>query len=116
MLPRTTLRSTSCSCAVDHRIQRASQKHLTYRSFIGKREAGTYHDHSTITPQTIRARDVYEAVGLARELQQAGRYNWFRGQSRNWPLCSSLNRVDEESLAVVCSRPEFATEALAGRY
>ncbi|MCT7310089.1 FRG domain-containing protein [Ralstonia sp. CHL-2022] len=40
----------------------------------------------------IRAANVEEAVAIATQLQQDGKYDWFRGQVQEWPPCSSLER------------------------
>lgn len=40
----------------------------------------------------IPAANVAEAVSLATGMKQAGTYEWFRGQTRNWTLASSLVR------------------------
>jgi len=45
---------------------------------------------------TIEAQDVEEAVAVCATLQKAGRYDWFRGQTRDWPLRSSFIRLDSE--------------------
>lgn len=42
-----------------------------------------------------KVRDVNEAVSLCVSLKKAGKYDWFRGQQRNWPLKSSFMRLDE---------------------
>ena len=42
-----------------------------------------------------KVRDVNEAVSLCARLKEAGKYDWFRGQRRNWPLQSSFTRLDE---------------------
>jgi len=39
--------------------------------------------------------DVNEAVHLAEELQRTGEYDWFRGQTQDWPLKSSLARISQ---------------------
>lgn len=39
--------------------------------------------------------DVEEAIELAETLKRAGSHNWFRGQTKNWPVKSSLVRLDE---------------------
>jgi hypothetical protein len=41
---------------------------------------------------TFRVADVQEAVELAVRLQDEGRYDWFRGQVRDWPPYPSLLR------------------------
>ena len=43
----------------------------------------------------MMVRDVEEAVSLCARLKQDGKYDWFRGQRRNWPLQSSFARLDE---------------------
>jgi len=39
--------------------------------------------------------NVDEAIALATEFKQAGRYDWFRGQTRNFPVVASFYRRDE---------------------
>ena len=43
-----------------------------------------------------KAANVQEAVVLATDLKQMGKYNWFRGQIQNWPLLSSFARLKTE--------------------
>lgn len=43
--------------------------------------------------ETYEAANLEEAVGVATRFQQEGRYNWFRGQVRDWPPYSSLFRI-----------------------
>ncbi len=43
----------------------------------------------------IRASDVREAVSIAMRLREEGRYDWFRGQVRNYPVVASLHRLPE---------------------
>ncbi len=40
----------------------------------------------------IAAKDVNQAVQMATEMRDAGEYQWFRGQTCNWTLQSSLAR------------------------
>src|SRR4051812_32025643 len=40
-----------------------------------------------------------EAVALARELQRSGRYSFFRGQTRDWPLTPTLFRLSDDARA-----------------
>ena len=40
-----------------------------------------------------RCRDIRDAIEFAEGLKAAGRYDWFRGQTEDWPLLSSLCRV-----------------------
>jgi hypothetical protein len=42
-----------------------------------------------------RAGSLAGALELAEELRAAGACDWFRGQTRNWPLLSSFGRRDE---------------------
>lgn len=46
-----------------------------------------------LTVDLFKASNVEEAVELAARFQHEGRYNWFRGQVREWPPYSSLLRV-----------------------
>ncbi len=52
--------------------------------------------------QLHQARTSDEAVELATKFQQSGRYDWFRGQSQNWPVVPSLARRtgDERERAI----------------
>jgi hypothetical protein len=43
--------------------------------------------------------NVEEAVDLAERFQKVGRYSLFRGQTQNYPLCSSLCRLTDEKAA-----------------
>jgi hypothetical protein len=51
-----------------------------------------------------RANDVSSAVKMAEDMKRRGTHDWFRGQTRNWTLQSSLNRnparFDESLLRV----------------
>ena len=40
---------------------------------------------------------VADALKLAEQFKRKGRYDWFRGQAHEWPLCPSLNRLDDQS-------------------
>jgi hypothetical protein len=42
-----------------------------------------------------KARNIEEAVELAENLKSSGSHNWFRGQTRNWPVTSSLVRLGQ---------------------
>jgi FRG domain len=44
----------------------------------------------------FRADNVSQAVELALEMKQAGKYDWFRGQIEKWPLKSSSVRLSED--------------------
>src|SRR5262249_55301609 len=44
-----------------------------------------------------RADSAAHALTLAEELRLKGEYDWFRGQAHKWPLCPTLNRLDEEA-------------------
>lgn len=39
-----------------------------------------------------KASDVASAVKMAEDMKRRGTHDWFRGQTRNWTLQSSLNR------------------------
>jgi hypothetical protein len=43
----------------------------------------------------IRARDVNEALEIAIRLRAGGKYDWFRGQFQNWPVCPTALRLTE---------------------
>lgn len=45
-----------------------------------------------------KASNVQEAVALATDFKQKGKYNWFRGQIQNWPLVSSFARLKAEEV------------------
>jgi hypothetical protein len=61
-----------------------------------------------------RVRDVTEAVQLASEFRNSGRYDWFRGQLQNWPLKSSFARLtrsgQEDALDKVARLEQWAKE------
>jgi len=40
-----------------------------------------------------QASDVSSAVKMAEDMKRRGTHDWFRGQTRNWTLQSSLNRT-----------------------
>lgn len=42
-----------------------------------------------------KARSIEEAVELAENLKRSGSHNWFRGQTRNWLVTSSLVRLGQ---------------------
>jgi hypothetical protein len=42
-----------------------------------------------------QASSISEALQIAEEFRHSGGANWFRGQTRNWPLLSSLGRRNE---------------------
>ncbi|MEI6656229.1 MAG: FRG domain-containing protein [Verrucomicrobiota bacterium] len=44
-------------------------------------------------PQVFKVQSVEEAVELAASFKKEGRYNWFRGQTRDWPPLSSAARL-----------------------
>ena len=48
--------------------------------------------------------NVYEAVYLAGRLKSSREYDWFRGQTQNWPLVSSFCRVAEEQMDAVMEK------------
>jgi len=45
-----------------------------------------------------KAANVQEALVLATEFKQMGKYDWFRGQIQNWPLVSSFARLKMEEV------------------
>lgn len=45
---------------------------------------------------TITVASVEEAVRAAEQLKSQGRANWFRGQAKNWPVRSSMVRLNSE--------------------
>jgi len=45
---------------------------------------------------TYRAPSLSAAVQIAQDFKRGGKYDWFRGQTHEWPLCPTLNRLDEE--------------------
>jgi hypothetical protein len=45
----------------------------------------------------IRVDNVAEAVRLAEKSKRSGDYDWFRGQTRNWPVRPSFMRLKDES-------------------
>ncbi|MFY0575227.1 FRG domain-containing protein [Cystobacter fuscus] len=49
--------------------------------------------------KTVEVSNVHEAVALAEKWKSEGRYDWFRGQRRNWPLKSSIARLDADGRA-----------------
>ncbi|MBK7940112.1 MAG: FRG domain-containing protein [Lewinellaceae bacterium] len=51
-----------------------------------------------------QAADLREALEMALELKRRGEADWFRGQSRNWPLLSSLNRHSDEAFEAAANR------------
>lgn len=40
---------------------------------------------------------VADAIALAEQFKQTGQYDWFRGQAHEWPLCPTINRLDEKA-------------------
>jgi FRG domain len=44
-------------------------------------------------PEVYQARNVQEAVEMAEGFKDAGKYDWFRGQTRDWPPHSSHYRL-----------------------
>jgi hypothetical protein len=44
---------------------------------------------------TFTAGSIQEAVRLATEFREEGRYDLFRGQRENWPVRSTLARLNE---------------------
>jgi hypothetical protein len=45
----------------------------------------------------IRVDNVEEAVRLAEKSKQSGKYDWFRGQTKDWPVRSSFVRLKDEA-------------------
>jgi hypothetical protein len=45
--------------------------------------------------RVTKVQDVTEAVTLCNQLKKTGKYNWFRGQRKTWPLKSSFIRLDK---------------------
>ena len=43
----------------------------------------------------IPAKNARDALEIANELKSKGKYDWFRGQPKNWPLISSLHRLSK---------------------
>jgi hypothetical protein len=58
--------------------------------------------------ETFHAANVQDAVELAQRFKAEGRYDWFRGQVRDWPPRSSLGRIymagDEMALRTAKAR------------
>lgn len=44
----------------------------------------------------IQVSSLEEAVSLATSYKKSGQYDWFRGQSQDWPLAPTLARLNEE--------------------
>jgi len=42
-----------------------------------------------------RVKNLKEALNLAKEFSDSGKYNFFRGQARNWPVTPSMARLNE---------------------
>lgn len=68
-------------------------------------------------PDVIPVANVQEAVELAQSFKAKGRYNWFRGQVRDWPPLSSLFRLrrdaDESAFERVQTRYKLFMEWLS---
>ena len=47
-------------------------------------------------PEVVQVASVQEAVELAQAFKEEGRYNWFRGQVRDWPPVSTLYRLNRD--------------------
>jgi hypothetical protein len=62
-------------------------------------ESATYWEERISEARSVltSARNVSEAVDLANAWKRDGKYDWFRGQTRNWTLSSSLARHPSES-------------------
>jgi hypothetical protein len=43
----------------------------------------------------MEAGNIDEAIELAKQLNEAGRYNWFRGQAKNYRVVASLYRLND---------------------
>ena len=54
------------------------------------------------------ANDVASAVKMAEEMKKRGTHDWFRGQTRNWTLQSSLNRNPEKYVESVERAKQFS--------
>jgi len=52
----------------------------------------------------IKVESVEEAVRAAQQLKRPGRPYWFRGQSKDWPLRSSLVRINPENRDVAMEK------------
>lgn len=64
-----------------------------------------------------KVRDVEEAVELAQELKRSGSHDWFRGQTKNWPVKSSLVRLDQslnQAVLEKLGRFEYWVKSTAG--
>lgn len=48
---------------------------------------------------TTYANSIEAAVNLAEKWKKRGEYNWFRGQSKDWPADSALSRLDQEGVS-----------------
>jgi hypothetical protein len=51
--------------------------------------------------------DVHEAIALAVRLRDERKYDWFRGQAKNYPLAPSLARRTEPWRSLAALRPGF---------
>lgn len=52
----------------------------------------------------IEAESVEEAIRIAEGLKRSGRSYWFRGQAKNWPLKSSLARINPANHDIVMKK------------
>ena len=48
--------------------------------------------------EIMRVGNLEEAIKLATRLKQEGKYDWFRGQRKNWRLQSTFLRLDESQI------------------
>ncbi len=51
-----------------------------------------------LAAETYEAKNVEEAVELAVKFKRDGRYDWFRGQTREWLLRPSIARIDGDDV------------------
>lgn len=49
----------------------------------------------------FNAKNLEEALGLARNFRENGLYNLFRGQGKNWPVVSTAGRQSESSINLI---------------
>jgi hypothetical protein len=52
-----------------------------------------------VSRQTYEVKNIEEAVELAEKFKSEGRYDWFRGQKKDWPLCPTAARrgIDDKT-------------------
>ncbi len=63
------------------------------RQFSASRVCSPYNELNEMPP--IRASDVNEALEIAVRMKEQGKYDWFRGQLENWPVCPTGLRLIE---------------------